>query len=411
MFTMIRVIVLMTLGSFSAANPYISERFGFQQGFDQFHDFLSNPAPAAASDRGATKNLRTRANEALARTCHSVKPLGELYDDWYFEYCQKRNRDDAASLDSLRMFPSADVITQHAADWLRNHSTQPFFLWLHLMDPHAPYFPKAEALAAMGDADIDTSEAAYLNAFWNREGVAPGRLERVRDRVIKLYDAGIRSADDQIRKLTETLVELNVWDKCALAVTADHGEEFLDHGGRFHAPVKLTQELVHVPLLVRVPGQPASVIAEPFGLIDLAPTLVDVLDIPPPAEFRGQSWWGGIRKNRVRSRPVLTECVYGCTNPFRPSNRMGPRVLAVQSGQYKLVLNFSQGTELLFDLNADPAERNPLSLPHPAAKELFAAARRHLVESTKARDFDRREASLLRDLRLEWAHPAATLSH
>ncbi len=390
--------------AFSAANPYVSDRFGFQQGFDEFHDFLADAAPTAAPVRRTTAGLRTRANQALARACHSVKPLGDLYDDWYFEYCQRRARNNAEDLDALRMFPSADVITQHATDWLRDHSRQPFFLWLHFMDPHAPYFPKAEALASMGDVNLKGSETAYLNAFWNREGVAPGRLEDVRDQVISLYDAGIRWADDQIRKLTETLVEMNVWDKCALAVTADHGEEFLDHGGRFHAPVKLTQELV-------VPGQAGSAIAEPFGLIDLAPTLLDLLDVPPPAEFRGQSWWGGIRKNRIRSRPVVTECVYGCTNPFRPRNRMGPRLLAVQNGQHKLVLNFSEGTELLFDLTSDPAERNPLPMPHPAAKDLLAAARRHLVESTKARDFDRREAALLRDLRLEWAHPAATFSN
>ncbi len=397
--------------AFSAANPYISKRFGFQQGFDQFHDFLSDTAPPAPTELSATTGFRTRANQVLARACHSVKPLGELYDDLYFEYCQKRGTNDAADLDALRMFPSADVITQHAISWLRDQRREPFFLWLHFMDPHAPYFPKANALAAMGDANINASEAAYLNAFWNREGVAPGRLEGVRDKVVRLYDAGIRWADEQIGVLTESLVELNVWDKCALAVTADHGEEFLDHGGRFHAPLKLTRELVQVPLLVRVPGQSRSTVAESFGLIDLAPTLLDVLGVPAPAEFRGQSWWGGIRKNRIRSRPVVTECVYGCTNPFRPSNRMGPRVLAVQSGQHKLVLNFSQGTETLFDLDSDPTERNPLPLPHPAAKDLFAAAKHHLVESTKARDFDRREASLLRDLRLEWAHPAASFSN
>jgi len=90
---------------------------------------------------------------------------------------------------------------------------------------------------------------------------------------------------------------------------------------------------------------------------------------------------------------------------------MGARVLAVRCGSHKLVLDFSSGSEQLFDLSSDPAERNPIAGPHPQRNQLLAVAKRHLVESTKSRDFDRRQASLLRDLRLEWAHSAANISN
>jgi arylsulfatase A-like enzyme len=400
--------------AFTAANPYISKRFGYDSGFDSFNDFFaasSSPSEPLTFTSTYSSGVKNRLNQALARACHSIKPLGSLYDDWYFEYCQKRIATEQQSLDALRRFPSADVITENAISWLQEHSKRPFFLWLHFMDPHGPYFPKAEALASMGDGQITGSEAAYINSYWNRGELPPARLERIRDKVIKLYDAGIRWADEQMRRLTETLVELNVWDKCALAVTADHGEEFLEHRGTFHAPLKLTEELVHVPLLLRVPGSKASKVAEPFGLIDLSPTLLDVLDVPAPAEFRGQSWWGALKRNRVRSRPVITECVLGCTNPFLSGNRLGDRLLAVRSEGHKLVIDFASGSELLFDLNSDPSEHNPLPTSSPRRRELLAAAKRHLVESTKARDFDRREASLLRDHRLEWAHSAANFSN
>src|SRR2546427_730854 len=268
------------------------------------------------------------------------------------------------------------------------------------MDSHSPYFPKKQALEEMG-RPMSASEARYLNSYWARGELSAKRLRRKRDGVIALYDAGIRWADAQIRRLTENLVELNVWDKCALAVTADHGEEFLDHGGRFHPPLKLTEELVRVPLLVRVPDCRSGDSEHPLGLIDLAPTLLDILDIPAPASFRGRSCWSQWVKGERVDRRVFTECLYGCTNPYRPENRMGPRILAVRKGDDKLVIDFASGTEQLFDLKSDPGERTPLPLDaaKPVRRHLLECARKHVAESRKARDFDRRFEFQLRDFR------------
>jgi choline-sulfatase len=243
-----------------------------------------------------------------------------------------------------------------------------------------------------------------------RNDIGPNRLSRKLDQVMALYDAGVRWADIQIRRLTERLVELNVWDKCALAVTADHGEEFLEHNGRFHAPLKLTEELIRVPLLLRVPQLPNSFdLSVPFGLIDLAPTLLDALGYPAPASFRGRSRWEQMSNGEAWDRPVFTESVYGCTNPFHSENRVAPRILAVRKGHYKLIMDFSTGTEQLFDLKSDPAEQNPLGAQQerPIRRELLEHARKHLAESQKSRDFGRRMESQLRDLRIEWAHSTA----
>src|SRR5262249_39025152 len=210
-------------------------------------------------------------------------------DELYFHYCQRASRDQGG-LDAMRRFPSADVIVDHAIAWLKRNSRGPFFLWLHLMDPHAPYYPKQVALEELGDK-IGPGEAQYLNSFWNRGDLSANRLLKKRGSVIALYDAGIRWADTQIRRLSECLVDLNQWDKCSLAVTADHGEDFLDHGGRFHPPVKLSEELIRVPLLLRVPGHNASRVSHPFGMIDLAPTLLDIAGQISPASFRGYSRW------------------------------------------------------------------------------------------------------------------------
>lgn len=399
--------------AFSAGNPYISERFGYSRGFDVFRDFLTFEETIPQSSAPSDPRIRTRTNRVLARVFHTLPGMGAGYDELYFQYCQRKTPDDHVSLDELRRFPAADVIVDHALAWLRENSTRPFFLWLHLMDPHAPYFPKAEALKLMQDSAIEAPQAKYLNAFWNREDLTPRRLKKKREQVIALYDAGIRWVDEQVRRLIENLVEMNLWDKCALALTADHGEEFLEHDGRYHPPIKMNEELIHVPLLVRVPGQPAKMIDSPIGLFDLAPSLLDIVGVPAPADFRGRSWFNGIRKGQHLDRVVISESVRGCTNPFHRQDRIGPRILAVRKASYKIVIHFSTGTDELFDLRSDPAERTPLPVGTLPAirKDLLDCAHKHVTESYKSRDFDKRQAMQMRDLRLEWAHSPAHIAN
>ncbi len=393
--------------AFSAGNPYLSPRFGYDNGFDVFLDFLQGRAGLGAEV--LHDSLRSRANRLLSRACHSIGSLGAAYDELYFRYCQVSGTDGDLSLDSHRRYPSADVIVDHAIRWLEKHSGQRFFLWLHLMDAHAPYYPKPEALDQIGVNPIGGRQAVYLNSYWNRGDLGVARLQGKKDEVVSLYDAGIRWVDEQIRRLADSLRHMNAWDRCALAVTADHGEEFLDHSGRFHQPRKLTEELIRVPLVLRVPGEPARRLVAPFSLIDLTPTLVDVLGIPSPSDFRGSSAWGQLRRGELKQRAVISECVYNCTNPFHVRDRSGPRLLAVRHGPYKLVLDFESGAIDLYNLNRDPGENTPIPVNEltDVRKELLQHARKHLVESCKSRDFDRRIASQVREFRLELARSAA----
>ena len=394
-----------TTAAFSAGNPYVCARFGYDRGFEVFTDFLQG-TQTLGQELDTTASFRSRANRFVANACHSVGVLGAAYDELYFQYCQRIAVPRDVSLESARRFPSADVLVDQAIGWLKENSEQRFFLWLHLMDAHGPYFPKSEALKMIGAESIGAAEAVYLNSYWNRSDLSAERLRAKRDAVVSLYDAGIRWVDEQIRRLAENLVELNIWDRCAMAVTADHGEEFLDHRGRYHLPRKLTQELVHVPLLLRVPGDStARQVQPPFSLLDLAPTLLDVVGIPSPADFHGRSGWSQLRKGQSQERPVVSECIYDCTNPFYPRDRIGPRLLAVRLNQYKLVLDFSAGAGDLYDLIRDPEEKNPLRLDEAEEirNKLLKFARKHLVESSQSRDFDKRIASQVREFRLELA--------
>lgn len=393
--------------AFSAANPYISPRFGYDRGFAEFRDFLEG-SDASATFRHSG-GMRRQANELVRKAAHSISSVGAMYDELYFRYCQKVAAKRSLSLDSQRAYPSAEVLVDHALRWLNTHSQERFFIWLHFMDAHGPYYPKTEALEMMGGKEITPTEAVYLNSYWNRSDLSPERLRTKMPDVLRLYDAGVRWVDEQIRRLAASLRELRLWDICALAVTADHGEEFLDHGGRYHLPRKVTEELIHVPLLLRVPGHSRGFrVAEPYSVIDVAPTLLDIMGLPSPAEFRGRSRWEQLRKQKFQDYPVVTECVHECTNPFSPHNRFGPRLLAVRLQQYKMVLDFSAGSDSLYDLGHDPGEHKPLPLNEAwdMRRKLLKIAQKHVVESSQSRDFDRRIGSQVREFRLELARPA-----
>jgi len=401
--------------AFVAANPYLSPRFGYDSGFDTFRDFMSSEVDLDAggdspNDQTGSRRPQSGINRSLAALCHRLGPLGSIYDELYFQYCQRVGADTAPSLDALRRFPSADVIVDQAREWLASITGRPFFLWLHFMDPHAPYYPPEKAHDLLGQPILGARRARYLNSYWNRGGLTGSRFQTHRDEMLALYDAGIRWVDEHVARLAATLGESGLWDKSLLAVTADHGEEFLDHGGRYHSPPSVQEEIVHVPLMLRVPrlDHRASV-QSPFSLLDLAPTLLDALEAQVPGSFSGHSRWAQLRAGGSWEDPAVSECVVDCRNPFHLENRLGRRSLAIHESHYKLEFDFGSSIESLFDLELDPGALRPLprAAEMPVRRRLLEQARRHLVESLQSRDADARLAARLRDFRLEL--PTSTL--
>jgi len=395
-------------GAFSAANPYISPRFGYDQGFEVFKDLLDFDAASthASDDRPSSNvsNSRGELNRLLKRAAHTGG-LSRFYDDLYFQYCVRIAAPSVNSIDALRRFPSAEAIIDQATSWLTSAAGRPFFLWLHLMDPHSPYYPAAAAFRELTGRDLSASRARYVNEFWNRSDLKAARLERKKESIVELYDAAISAVDTQVARLVAYLKNSALWANCTFVLTADHGEEFLDHGRRYHAPVSLHEEIARVPLLIRVPAAAKKRVAKsPFSHLHLAPTLLEILDVPAPERFRGTSLWRNLQQGVPWDDPAITESVYGCTNPFRAQDRMGARLLSVRNARHKLVMRVEPGaTEKVYDLEADPKEENPL--PAGAGKEirkqLLQAAQEHIRKVSSGRDTTARLKARLRDLRVE----------
>ncbi|MGH9536284.1 MAG: sulfatase [Terriglobales bacterium] len=387
--------------AFVASNPYLTAQFGYDQGFDRFQDFLDVTSAGTPESSASATHRSSKLNRRVQAASSRNKVTAAAYDELYFWYGQWRSRHETASLDGLRRYPAADVVVDQACSWLRGLDA-PFFLWLHLMDPHHPYYPPQEALASLSSSPVTPGRARFLNSFWNRGNAGVKRLQGYREEILSLYDGGIYWVDKQISRLVQALQQSRKWNETVFAVTADHGEEFLEHAARYHSTSNLSEQLIHVPLLLRLPE-----LAGPrrlpgtFSLIHLAPTLVRGAGVPVPPDFQGRSCWDEICAGNWAGEPAIVECVEACNNPLQVDDRMRPRLLAVRDQNYKLVVNFREGADLLYDLRHDPGERSPL-LPGVSPRErarLLQIAHGHLQKLSQAQNADLRLRARLRELR------------
>lgn len=258
--------------------------------------------------------------------------------------------------------------------WLDRVGDRPYLLHVHLFHPHGPYELRPDELEALGgsaaDATVRARVGRRIGAGTIRAGEVPGRhsfddeeLEWVRD----IYLSEVRAMDAVVGALLDL-----VGPDAVVAIAADHGEEFGERGSLHHSHT-LFQELVHVPLLLRAPRLQASEelrvggrIEAPVGLIDVAPTLLEVAGLPPLPHAAGRSLAPLLRGEVSAPRPAVTQRIA----------HAGLRdLVAIRDGRWKLHVRATRGDwsdELrtpsdlaLFDLSADPGETRDLSAEEP----------------------------------------------
>ncbi len=242
---------------------------------------------------------------------------------------------------------NAQSTTDQVLDWLsRQTGEQPFFLWVHYMDPHWPYDPP--------------------EPFRSQFAAAPGSSESQRE--IGRYDAEIRFADQQLSRIVANLKQRGGWDDTLAIVTADHGQGLGQHGWPTHGPL-LYEEAVRVPLIVRWPGHIPSGrrVAFPTGLIDLLPSVLGLLDLEIPAGLRGHDFskvWTG--ESEGDPKPVFFQREEYEGHEVKSRSATIPVAGAkwgVRHGRWKLIVAPDEQTLELYDLVADPGELENVA-PH-----------------------------------------------
>lgn len=253
------------------------------------------------------------------------------------------------------------AVTEKALTLLDRMEGRPFFMFLHYWDVHYDYNPPA-ALTEI----FDPGYGGALDGIdiYNRKDIAPGMDPRDLQHLLALYDAEIRYTDDAIGALLDGLSARGLADTTLVVITSDHGEEFLEHGGKGHTHT-CYEESVRIPLLMRVPWLDAAqpVIDEPASLIDLAPTILELLGVQSAgAFFQGKSLVPTMRDGTPLKRKFLmTQTVRG-KHAMHGARLIWTSLIGRDSLKLHQFLSASEASALeLYDLAQDPLEQLDLS--------------------------------------------------
>jgi arylsulfatase A-like enzyme len=272
-------------------------------------------------------------------------------------------------LGSSQAYPDVSVMVDRVAAWLADEPRGPFFLYLHPMNTHGPYrVPAAARRDLLGY--LPGRDFVYYGPVMSgilKDGKSAQRAAvdgRVLQSLVDQYDTAIHYSIAQLGRALALLRDAGLYDDSLIIVTADHGEELFDHGGFSHG-YSLHRELVHVPLYVKLPGQTAAAaVGTRVSLVDVMPTVLDVLGLPAPAATDGLSLRpllsGGGAAAAFADRPIVHEVQW--------AERCIAR--AILLGRYKLVelaRNYEgrHDETLLYDVTLDPTERHDLAGAHP----------------------------------------------
>ncbi|HXT19998.1 MAG TPA: sulfatase, partial [Thermoanaerobaculia bacterium] len=292
--------------------------------------------------------------------------------------------------------------------WMSERLREPFFLYLHYLDPHGPYAPPApfrkqlrmsrtrEPWALRGNPNplaraleggaaeggvagggaagggaagggAATGGATTDGATTGGEGGAFHWARHDVRFLAGLYDGEIAFFDSQLGALVDRLREKKLMERTIFVVLSDHGEAFLEHGGVKHCRTVYDEE-IKTPLLVRLPRQRhGERLAGPADNLDLVPTLVDLLGLP----VDGQGFEGRSLLPRLNGAAAEDRVSFAMMNVQR----------SAAGARYKLVADFAAGSRKLYDLRSDPRETRDVAT---AAREPFARLQREL-ETWRAR--------------------------
>ena len=267
-------------------------------------------------------------------------------------------------------------VLEEATRWVRSVE-QPYFLYVCLMTPHAPYtkYPLSyDQRYFTGDPPGGNATFEFTDESWiGREGIPRSvRLGDHRDRAYyaNRYDRAVRYADALVGEFWDSLAADGLLDDTIVVVTSDHGEGLGDHGSFAHE-YHLYDFLVRVPLVVWQPGVvPAGgVWTPPVSLADIVPTILGLAGATPSTRFDGRdlsSWL------TAGTRPVRSPVVTG-TYRWRGHDRY-----MVRSARHKLIYDADEDREELFDLSQDPKEEREL-LTSEVSPATLAALRAELA--------------------------------
>lgn len=380
-----------TYGYGRKTSPFMDEMAGESIVFDNAYSQVTWTKPSVStlftsrfpSGHGVTKFSKTSSEGVVSNVLPpSLKTISEyLGEAGYVSYGFTNNDFIGPELGFGQGFekyqrcgPDKDV-TWLANDAIEKHDySKPFFMYLHYLGPHADYVPPSDfrdAFRGPGQTPFNLS-GRHQDAFIER-GLSEGELEYV----LSQYDAEILYVDGLVRKVWDRIVELNLSDNTMLIIASDHGEDFFDRPGQFGHGWLPYESQSRIPLVWRVPGLDSGRSQGYAGLVDVLPTILDLVGIEQSSEMDGSSLVGAFFSDHD-SKEVFSEQLQSTDDESREA-------VAVVSGDYKLIMDFHNDKSLLFNIKEDPDETKPLQGMKNVRERLEEKIIRYRADASKRR--------------------------
>jgi arylsulfatase A-like enzyme len=302
----------------------------------------AEPATLAGELREAGYSTRAVVGGTFMQARFGLDRGFDVYDDTQARVSHQRSHAAVTS-----------PTTHERALELLNGAPEPFFLFVHYWDVHYDYLPPPPY-----DTKFDPDYAGSVSAqsFMKNEAIHAGMDPRDLAHIVALYDGEIAWVDHHIDLLLDALSRRGLDERTIVVLTADHGDEFFEHGEKGHMH-SLYQELLHVPLLVRLPGLVAGRrVTERVELIDVMPTLLEAAGRPVPDGLHGRSLLPLVQGGTRLARPAFAETTKARKSKHAEEEKL--EAWCVYDGAHKLI-TFTEDRHPpeLYDLDADPAEQ------------------------------------------------------
>ncbi len=331
------------------SNPYLSAFYGYNRGWDYFEDFLNLKNGSKGRKRKwLGKILRGRLRDLY------------LYTKLFFT--------------GVKAYEEAETITNCAIDWLNRNMDSSFFLWIHYMDLHEPYF--------MFNTDIERVYSKNMHRISEVRSYINSMKRNITSEDIKnmidVYDDKLRYIDRQLKSLVNFLENSGLLGGTLMIIVSDHGQEFLDHGVFGHF-ARFYEEIIHIPLILFGSNITSQVNENLVSQIDIPPTILSFHGSPIPWRYRGRSL---LTKNNREY--IVSEAAHNERGTYIMSNKIFPskfRTYAIRTKKWKYICKLGgKNREIeLYNLLKDPKEKNNISNTHREVVNVFSKVLSHHI--------------------------------
>ena len=230
------------------------------------------------------------------------------------------------------LYRSGEDTVSQALSFIKEKKDNNFFVWVHLMDTHGPYYltepyqnlfiedeywskPPVLLHRIEMTSELENITETYIPGIFDyqllkKEFIEDNKMisyERNVDYYVSQYDAAIRYVDDQVKRIIRYLKELGIFEDCVIIIHSDHGEAFGENNIYFFHGLTVTLDQIHVPLIIKIPGEQGRRVSHPVSLIDIMPTILDMNQIQwDRQDSQGVSLFD---EDKVRGRIIYSQAV------------------------------------------------------------------------------------------------------